>query len=333
MRYNTPQVWNVNKSSPTPLFRQLAENIKWSICLGNLGEGWRLPPVRELARDLKVSVDTVRSAYKSLEEMGYVVTRPYHGTEVVQPPKEKPTYFQTDELRKLITIYTESGMDLAEIRSKFEMALNDYFENEPAGKLLFIECSPLDRDILCTALAQYLGVTVDFMLLSDLNKNFSSLSAKLMQYRAVITTYFHFAFIRQLLHQFPLPVFAVVTELGKKAISEIHLLPEKSKVGIICRPEHSSQYLASFVDNIRDDLLVRMSENEYENTPSGDTTELLNWADLFLCAHPFENLVRSYRPNAPVHSFFDKLNAQSVGILREMLKDLTNPLTNGVSSK
>lgn len=41
MEYNIPQVWHVNKSLPTPLFKQLAENIKWSIYNGNIKPGFQ----------------------------------------------------------------------------------------------------------------------------------------------------------------------------------------------------------------------------------------------------------------------------------------------------
>ena len=64
MNYNIPQVWNVNKNLSTPLFKQLADNIKWSICLGNIPDGWRLPPVRQMSTALSISIDTVRAAYK-----------------------------------------------------------------------------------------------------------------------------------------------------------------------------------------------------------------------------------------------------------------------------
>ena len=83
MQDHIPQVWQVNRTAPVPLYQQLAENIKWSIHLGNIQNGWKLPPVRALAKELDVSVDTVRAAYKILEDSGLAVSRPHHGTEVI----------------------------------------------------------------------------------------------------------------------------------------------------------------------------------------------------------------------------------------------------------
>lgn len=49
---------------------------------GSLIAGTRLPPVRTLAAELNLAVNTVARAYKELEEAGYVETRGRAGTVV-----------------------------------------------------------------------------------------------------------------------------------------------------------------------------------------------------------------------------------------------------------
>src|SRR4029450_5739302 len=56
---------------------------------GELAPGERLPPVRSLARQLDVSVNTVRSAYAKLEADGLVQTRHGVGTVVLAAPVER----------------------------------------------------------------------------------------------------------------------------------------------------------------------------------------------------------------------------------------------------
>jgi len=63
------------KNSPgIPIYEQIKEQIKTSILTGELNEGDILPSIRQLARDLKVSVITTTRAYTELEQEGYIVT-------------------------------------------------------------------------------------------------------------------------------------------------------------------------------------------------------------------------------------------------------------------
>ena len=65
----------------TPYVEQLVNNIRWSILREKFGDR-ELPPIRNLAQDLGIGVNTVRSAYKRLEEQSLVVTKPHIGTVV-----------------------------------------------------------------------------------------------------------------------------------------------------------------------------------------------------------------------------------------------------------
>lgn len=66
------------KRGAKPVYRQLAEFITAQIRDGNLPAGAQLPPERQLADLVGVSVDTVRSAMAALREDGLVETG--HGT-------------------------------------------------------------------------------------------------------------------------------------------------------------------------------------------------------------------------------------------------------------
>jgi DNA-binding LacI/PurR family transcriptional regulator len=69
---------------------QIRSRIAFLIADGELGLGDRLPPVRDLARQLGINVNTVRSAYAKLEADGLVRTRHGVGTVVAAAPLERP---------------------------------------------------------------------------------------------------------------------------------------------------------------------------------------------------------------------------------------------------
>ena len=61
----------LNKSD-MPIYEQIKEQIKNSIISGELEENEMLPSIRQLAKDLKISVITTTRAYSDLEKEGYI---------------------------------------------------------------------------------------------------------------------------------------------------------------------------------------------------------------------------------------------------------------------
>jgi DNA-binding transcriptional regulator YhcF (GntR family) len=70
----------IQADSPVPPFEQIRAQIAARARDGRLPAGSRLPPVRRLADDLGLAVNTVARAYRELERDGVVVTRGRHGT-------------------------------------------------------------------------------------------------------------------------------------------------------------------------------------------------------------------------------------------------------------
>ena len=68
--------------SGVPIYEQIKDQIKASILSGELCEGDPLPSMRQLARDLKVSLITTTRAYGDLELEGFVHTMPGKGVYV-----------------------------------------------------------------------------------------------------------------------------------------------------------------------------------------------------------------------------------------------------------
>ena len=62
----------ISNSSGIPIYEQIKEGIKSSILSGELQEGEMLPSIRQLAKELKVSVITTTRAYNDLQYEGFV---------------------------------------------------------------------------------------------------------------------------------------------------------------------------------------------------------------------------------------------------------------------
>ena len=63
----------IQNSSDMPIYQQIYEQIKESILSGSILEGELLPSIRQLSRELKVSVITTTRAYTDLENDDYIM--------------------------------------------------------------------------------------------------------------------------------------------------------------------------------------------------------------------------------------------------------------------
>lgn len=71
----------IDESDRRPIYRQVADEIKGLIARGELHEGMALPPVRQVADDLGVNLNTIAAAYRELQKEGLLSVR--HGSGAV----------------------------------------------------------------------------------------------------------------------------------------------------------------------------------------------------------------------------------------------------------
>ena len=64
----------INNSIETPIYRQIYEQIVAQILNGTLVADYCLPSIRAIARDLEISVITVKNAYEMLEQDKFIYT-------------------------------------------------------------------------------------------------------------------------------------------------------------------------------------------------------------------------------------------------------------------
>ena len=65
-------MFTINYQSPTPVYKQLYENVLRLVSFGALNPNDKLPPVRTLAGELGINPNTVSKAYSMLENDGYI---------------------------------------------------------------------------------------------------------------------------------------------------------------------------------------------------------------------------------------------------------------------
>jgi len=75
-------MFRIDPKSSTPLGEQIRRAVRRELAEGRLARGDPLPPVRAVAAETGVNLNTVARAYRQLEEEGLVETVRGRGTEV-----------------------------------------------------------------------------------------------------------------------------------------------------------------------------------------------------------------------------------------------------------
>jgi DNA-binding transcriptional regulator YhcF (GntR family) len=119
---------NVVLDTPTPVYRQIVEQIRTFCVAGLLVPGESLPSVRVLARDLGVHFNTVAEAYRALADEGWLEVRQGKSVSVKSresAAKPSPVVMeqQGSRLRHFVAELRGLGMTPQWIRLQMEEAM------------------------------------------------------------------------------------------------------------------------------------------------------------------------------------------------------------------
>jgi GntR family transcriptional regulator len=95
----------IHTNDDRPIYQQVVDGIKELIARGELAEGTPLPPVRQLAADLGVNLNTIAAGYRELQKDGLITVR--HGSGSVVASRTAAERDQNELLRPLRAALTE----------------------------------------------------------------------------------------------------------------------------------------------------------------------------------------------------------------------------------
>jgi GntR family transcriptional regulator len=78
----------ISPLNPDPLYKQVTDQVKDAVASGTLKPETKLPSIREMSKELKISIITIKRAYADLEREGYIITRAGMGSFVADVNKD-----------------------------------------------------------------------------------------------------------------------------------------------------------------------------------------------------------------------------------------------------
>jgi len=115
----------ISNSSPDPIYEQIVIQIKTAIMNDEISQGDILPSIRNLAKELRISVITTKRAYEELEREGFIETVPGKGSYVSGQNKEiireKRLTIIEEKLTEIISESKLLNLSLEEIQSMISL--------------------------------------------------------------------------------------------------------------------------------------------------------------------------------------------------------------------
>ena len=119
----------LSNSSDRPIYEQIAQQVRDGILAGELAPGERLPSIRALAADLRISAITSKRAYQDLEAQGFIQTVPGKGCFVAEQNlelmREERLRRVEDALARAVREAAAARIDAAELHEMLDIQLEE----------------------------------------------------------------------------------------------------------------------------------------------------------------------------------------------------------------
>lgn len=119
----------IDNKSGQPIYEQIYTQIRDQIISGALAEDEQLPSIRNLAKDLRISVITTKRAYDELEKDGFIYTAAGRGcfvahknTELLREENLRQIEQHLEEIRRLAA---SCNLTAGELKDMFSIIIEE----------------------------------------------------------------------------------------------------------------------------------------------------------------------------------------------------------------
>ncbi|MGE5626874.1 MAG: GntR family transcriptional regulator [Solirubrobacterales bacterium] len=228
----------INKESGVPLYLQVKKQIMDLIKSGALKVGNKMPTERELSEKLKVSRNTISTAYNDLEQEGVLKSYQGRGTFVAEEANPWKAQNIKEKIVKFVDLgfeeALEAGMDADEF---IEIVLNRVKEKkELMSKItaVYVECNQEQSRMFSKQLSISTNMNVVPLTLNDIKEMDKETEQLLERAQVIIATFNHVNEIVELIKDYDKDIIGVAINPDLETIVKIARFPEDTSFGFIC---------------------------------------------------------------------------------------------------
>ncbi|HHT01363.1 MAG TPA: GntR family transcriptional regulator [Firmicutes bacterium] len=243
----------IQRKSGVPLYLQVKRQIERLVRMGLWEKGKKLPTERELAKALRVSRNTISTAYKELEDEGVLYSHQGRGTFVAETDFSVPGQSRKERLLQMIDLAIDEtlnlGFSLEEFVSLVKARAEEKKELLQHIKVGFVECNREQLDYFSKELELGAGAKIVPVLLSEYRHSPPEVNLRLRDADLVVTTFFHLNEVRELVNDRRKEVLGIALVAQMETMVKIARLPKGKRVGLICISEPFAERVVKSIAN------------------------------------------------------------------------------------
>ena len=273
----------IDKNSVVPLYIQLKKQIMDEIKRGTLKVGSKLPTERELSKTLKISRNTVSTAYSDLEKDGDLKSYQGKGTFVV----EESISWETLDIEKKVAKFIDLGLEEAlEIGMKPEEYLGLVKQRVDEKKQImdkivsiYVECNIEQAKLFSEQLSNNSNMSVTYLTISELEKMDKDTEDKIKSVEFIITTFNHINEVTNLTAGLNKQIFGVAITPNLKPIIKIARYGVNTKFAFLCI---SKQFMFKIQAALENAGLSEFDITYYNTTDANEVKEIIKNSDVMI---------------------------------------------------
>jgi len=229
-------VFQLEEPYNLPYYLQLKNILKSRIQSGIIKSN-KLPPVRQVARDFGVSVNTVLRAYNELGREGIVTSEVGKGTFVNITRQELQSHNRQVLLQKIIEHSMEEALSLEFSMEEYQRAVTDYINEKlemmQKIKLCFVECNIEQLTYFTNHLELDPHIQRTPILLEDLRKQNKAAIQETVDCDILVTSFYHLREVQKDFEYLDKPIIGINIEPDVTTLIRVARIPSNNTIGIV----------------------------------------------------------------------------------------------------
>lgn len=315
----------LEKKEGLPYYVQLKNILRSKIQSGEW-KSRRIPPVRQVAKELGISINTVLRAYTELKQEGILTGAVGKGTFITTTPQDLKKQNRQTLLKKVIEHALEEALSLEFTLEEFEQAVHGYVKEKlemiQKVRLSFIECNIEQLLYFTNHLELDPHIQRIPILLEDLKKADQQTMEEISNSDIVVTTFHHLDEIRDQFSYLAKPIVGISLEPEMSTIIRIAKIPPESTVGIVT----TSCEFRKIIREVLEELNLSFSNILETNSKSNETVRrVVHNCDIVLVSPRRKQIAESLvKEGTPVIEFILTPDRTSINNLKVALVELRN---------
>ncbi|MEW5814052.1 MAG: GntR family transcriptional regulator [Spirochaetota bacterium] len=314
-----------------PFYLQLKNILKEEIRT-DAYKSKRLPPVRQVAKDYSVSVNTVLRAYEELQKEGLITGNVGRGTFITTNPDELLKKNRDNLVKNMIKHALEEALYMGYSIKDFEQAVHDFVTEQQEYfsrvKIAFIECNIEQLLYFTHHLELDPSIHHVPILLENLVEPAEETKEQLESCDIILTSFYHMSEVENYLKYLAKPIIGINLVPEMSTIVEVAKVPPDSTVGIVT----TSNRFKNIINEVLEELNLRFSKILETNSQDQEIVQqLAAQCDAVLVSPKRKQMVSEYaRPSTKVIEFVFTPDRTSINNIKVAILELKKNQTTAL---